>query len=208
MRKARSAFIACRSLRLPEAISEFRVQLDDYDTVTVEALMENQAAIDAVQERIEAMLQDAHILPDGRRVFKTKDGMRVFDEHGQELPPEIIDPMTIDDMKPRWESFSADMNEWERLMQEREQLHDYQAKLDDARERLDSGEITQDELDKLKTVLAEDVPVAVREKLGLEKPQVEIAPAHDATVTAEAALPPDMDALMRQTGFAQGPMMP
>lgn len=170
--------------------------------------MENQAAIDAVQERIEAMLQDAHILPDGRRVFKTKDGMRVFDEHGQELPPEIIDPMTIDDMKPRWESFSADMNEWERLMQEREQLHDYQAKLDDARERLDSGEITQDELDKLKTVLAEDVPVAVREKLGLEKPQVEIAPAHDATVTAEAALPPDMDALMRQTGFAQGPMMP
>lgn len=195
-----------------ESVAEFRVQLDEYDAATVEALMENQVALDAVRERIRLMLEEAHVLEDGRRVFKTKDGTKVYDEYGQEVPPEVIDPDTIADDKPKWEDYKEELDEYGRLAEEREQLLDYQRKLDEARERLDQGEITQDELDTLKADLAADMPDAVRVKLGLEKPQADAAPTPEvqavevaaAQVEAKPALPSNMDDLMQKTGLSPG----
>ena len=45
----------------------------------------------------------AYLLPDGRRVFKTEDGSRVFDEHSIEVTD--FDPETIEDWRPRREAF-------------------------------------------------------------------------------------------------------
>ena len=41
------------------------------------------------------MLAKAYVLDDGRRVFETADGARVYDEFGEFVPPEIIDPDLI-----------------------------------------------------------------------------------------------------------------
>lgn len=195
------------ALATTEAAQEFRVQLDEYDTATVEALMDNGMALDAIRARMDAMLDEAYVLPDGRRVFKTKDGTRVIDENGREVARDVIDPATIDEKKPRWETYRADANEWEQLSKQREQLLEYQVKLDEARERLDKGEITKDELEELKTELAAEMPDAVREKLGVEKPKTESAPAPKANpAEMEAAMPSNMDALMRNTGL--GPAGP
>lgn len=76
-------------------ITAFRVKLDRYDEKTVEALMENRVALEEVQKRLDDMLGKAHVLPDGRRVFKTQDGTRVFDETGLELKADVIDPNAI-----------------------------------------------------------------------------------------------------------------
>jgi hypothetical protein len=62
------------ALATPEQIAAFTVRLDTYDTATVEALLANQEALDAVKARIDDLLLKAHTLPDGRRVFKTEDG--------------------------------------------------------------------------------------------------------------------------------------
>lgn len=177
----------------------FRHQLDDYDARTVEALMDNREAFAQLREKMDRMLGKAHVLPDGRRVFKSEDGQRVFDEHGQQLSLDTIDPNSIDDKKPKWEPFKALLDNATRLDAEQKELLDYQAKLDAARERLDKGEITNGELDQIRTDLATSMPDAVREKLGLEKPKAEVA-AHAAAKTQ--APPNDMDALMRQTGLA------
>ncbi|MEL6933399.1 MAG: hypothetical protein AAFO17_09940 [Pseudomonadota bacterium] len=75
---------------------------------TVEALISNQEALDAVKERIDVILMRAHALEDGRRVFKTEDGTQVFDQFGEEVGPEVIAPEDIDDSAPRWEDFKAE----------------------------------------------------------------------------------------------------
>lgn len=183
----------------PVRIAEFRTRLDRYDTKTVEALMDNQQAIDTVQERIDAMLGKAVVLPDGRRAFRTIDGKKAFDEHGQELGLDVIDPMSIDEKKPTWEAYRDSKLEKVRLMEERGQLLDYQGRLDKARDRLDKGEITERELKELGDRLDADMPEAVRNKLGLEKPQKDAAQKLESEAPS---LPSNMDALMQQTGLA------
>ena len=186
------------AIATPEIIAATRLQWDNYDTRTIEALMDNQEAFDRIRVKLDRMRAEAHTLPDGRRVFKTEDGQRVMDEHGQEVSPDVVDPSMIDNKKPKWEAFKAATDEEVRLTRERQELQDFQAKLDAARERLDKGDITNGELEEIKTDLATSMPDAVREKLGLERPKAEAA----QNVTASGpSLPNDMDALMRQTGF-------
>lgn len=80
-----------------EVIADFRVELDTYDEATTAALQDVVERLDIAQQRVDDILEQAHVLPDGRRVFKTKDGLRVFDEHGVELAPSEIDPDEIAD---------------------------------------------------------------------------------------------------------------
>lgn len=143
-------------------VAEFSVELDTYDTATVEALQENERQLDFVRERIEALLSKAYILPDGRRVFKTEDGLRVFDEHGLELDAETIDPDVIPEQHPRWEAYKPEFDRFQELERERTRLLEYQSELDDAREQLNSGEMTREEYDELRDHLKDTMPEAVR----------------------------------------------
>lgn len=146
----------------------FAVRLQEYDTATVEALMQNEMDLKQVQAGIEQMLGEAYTLPDGRKVFKTMDGKRVFDETGTEMRPDEIKPEQIDDRKPRWETFQAAKTEELRLGQERADLHEYQGKLDTARERLDDPKLTKNELDALDKELADTIPDRARNNLDLK----------------------------------------
>lgn len=156
-------------------LAEFRIELDRYDAAAIAALQENERALIEVRERLDAMLAKAHVLPDGRRVFKTEDGLRVFDEHGNEVDVAIIDPDMIEDWRPRAEGYLEDLERAEVLNAERDIVIAYQQKLDDAREHLDAGDLTQDEFDRLREDLKLEMPDAVREQipeLAAEKPGV------------------------------------
>lgn len=158
-------------------VEEFRGELESYQTATVVALQRNERELEFVRARIDELLSQAHVLPDGRRVFKTKDGLRVFDEHGTELKAETIDPEMIDDARPYWETYKP---EWERrneLEEERRALIDFQEKLDAASTRLDSGEITRDEFDTLRDQLHDDMPASVRAQFpGMDEPSADALP--------------------------------
>ncbi|WP_186388787.1 hypothetical protein [Stappia sp. TSB10P1A] len=140
----------------------FRVELDSYDTATIAALQENERNLMQARERLDELFAKAHVLPDGRRVFKTEDGLRVFDEHGQELSDTTIHPTEIDDKRPRWETARDAIDQYEALTQEREAILTYQQKLDAARERIDAGEISREEFDELRDELKTAMPEAVR----------------------------------------------
>ncbi|MFG1342499.1 hypothetical protein [Xanthobacter autotrophicus] len=199
---AMAAFQA--ALAPPQAVMDYRREVDQLGVRTVEALMEKEEALAAVREKMKAMLGKAHVLPDGRRVFKTEDGQHVFDEHGQQLPPEEIDPGSIDNKKPKWEAFKAEKDQEVRLEAERQQLFDYQARLDAARERLDKGDITNGELDELKADLAAHMPDAVRQKVEAEKPKADAAPAPP---NPAPSLMSDMEGL-RRPGTVVAPSIP
>jgi len=196
-------------LATPEEVTALQVRIDDYDAKTVEALMERRELIDALTNKIDIALAEAHVLPDGRKVFKTKDGLRVVDENGRELAPEMIDPAEVDDKKMRWETFKDLKDRKIALEEEQRQLLEYQTKLDKARERLGEGDITKKELEKIEADLAADMPDAVRKKLGMDEPKADAAPAQEiATAATKNTMPANMDDLMRQTGFGAGPTGP
>jgi hypothetical protein len=149
-----------------QELTDFTVTLNTYDAATIEALQQNEQDIIKVREELTRLLDQAYVLPDGRKVFKTEDGLHVFDEHGVEV--QDIDPETIEPWRPKWETFSAERNALESLSDERQQLFDYQTKLDEARERIEDKDepLTHDALEDLKARLEKDRPEAVKRVLG------------------------------------------
>ncbi|PTM40513.1 hypothetical protein [Bosea sp. 124] len=167
-RRQDAEFFAAMEAALAPAhkIEQFTIKLDRYETATVQALMDNERDTLAVRKEIDAMLLKAHTLEDGRRVFKSEDGVRVFDEHGAELKPADVAPESISDEKPRAEAYFERRTEERRLVEERKGLHDYQTKLDTARERVKDPTLTENELSALDKELGQSVPDRVRKLVG------------------------------------------
>ena len=121
-------------------------------------------------------------------MFKTEDGLRVFDEHGLELDASVVEPDTISDSHPRWEAVKSLLDQRELLEAERTGILGYQSELDDAREQLNSGEMTRKEYDDLRDHLKDAMPEAVRAHVpGLFDDE----PQHER----QAALPQPAEAL-------------
>ena len=159
-------------------MAQFEWKLDSYDAATIEALMENERELQIVQERLEERLEQAIVLPDGRRVFKTEDGMRVMDEFGDEVSPDILSADEIPDHKDRFEPYWRDHTTRVELVREREDLFEYQGKLDRSRERYqqardenEGGAVSRDFLDELDAEIDAATPDRVKRILGQDVPE-------------------------------------
>ena len=158
-----SAFASAAIVAAPPVqIEVFETKLDSYDIAIVAALMGNQEQMDVVTASIADILSRAYVMDDGRRVFKTEDGTQVFDEHGDEVTREELDPGVIGDHVPTWETFSKDRGEKAHLEAERAQIIEFQEQADTARERISQGGISEDELAELDAALSRAMPDAVR----------------------------------------------
>ena len=183
-------FAASAILATADDIEHLRMTLDHYDAATVEALLDNERQLTEVRQQIDVMLGRAYVLPDGRRVFKTEDGLRVFDEHGLELSADDIDPNAIEDWRPRYEGYAEKVEREFELLKEREGLIDYQARVDEARERLDEDGLTKADLADIEADLEASMPLAVQRKLpGFVEPTI---PAAARDFGAAAGLAPDL----------------
>ena len=188
-----------------QQIAAFDAELTTYDTALIEAIMENEAAMKLVEARLEALLMQAFVMEDGRRVFRTEDGTQVFDEFGVELSPDEIDSASIPDHHTSWEDFSDAKEQYNALKQERQALADYQDKLDAAREQLSNGEITEAELDALQAGLSEAMPDAVRAKLPADHPEARAETENTVDeLQAQVARSPSLEGLQGFT--APSPM--
>jgi len=151
------------ALTTPVQVATFKARLDTYDTATVEALMNNERQFAEIRERFQSMLLEAHVLPDGRRVFRTRDGKQVFDEHGWEVSPDTLKADAIDPRRPTWEDLQGARDQEKRIIEERDRLDQYQQKLDEARNKVNEGNLTKEELDQLGKELEKSMPKPVRE---------------------------------------------
>lgn len=166
-------------------IDAFTVKLDRYDTASVEALLANERELEIVTEPIDAALDQAVQLPDGRRVFKSEDGIRVFDEHGKEVSRDEIDPDAIPDYKKAFEPYWSDVQQQRGLQAERAQLHEFQQKLDEARDRLDDKDLRADALDDLERDIDSATPDRVRKLMGEDPAQDQDGPTRQREPSAE-----------------------
>lgn len=163
------------ALATDEQIFQFQAKLDSYRTATVESLMENERQLVAVRKRLDEMLAKAYVLPDGRRVFKTEDGLRVFDEHGVELSADDIDPDEIEDWRPRADGYLEDRQAEAALEQDREKRLDLLDWIDAAEERIDAGDLTVEDIADIEKELEAASPVDIRHSVAGIKPE-DIAP--------------------------------
>ncbi len=158
-------------------IQAFEAKLDTYDAATVTALMENQKQLDTVNAQIEAMLAQAYVMEDGRRVFKSEDGSRVIDEHGKDVSPDELDFDLIDSNLPTAEDFEKNIDISVKLEARKNELVEYQEKLDDARERVSEGHLSAEDIEELNAELLEDMPEPVQAHVpGMEKTTPDPAP--------------------------------
>lgn len=174
-------------------IAAFRTELDTYDSAVVEALLENEEALRIARQARDDILMRAYVLPDGRRVFRTEDGQRVFDEHGADVTAEIS-PEEIDPSLTSWEKFQDADQSVQDLEAERQDLLDFQQRVDDARQRLDEGGLTADDLDEMRAELEADMPDAVRARIDPDAPAPNTPDPTDPAPNGHAL---DLDA-MRQ----------
>ena len=169
-------------------VQQFQAKLDVYDEATVKALMENTQALEAVNERIQEKLGHAHTLEDGRKVFKSEDGTWAIDEDGKELGATTNDMDTIPKTKVTAEEYKADIEERNQLNTERQNILDYQEKLDDARERSTSDDFSKEELDALDMELETEMPMAVKRQLPDYDPSQETDLKSEFSTTASPAI--------------------
>lgn len=127
-------------------IAEFTERLDSLRAATVESLMENEEKLAKIQKRLDEKLANAYVLPDGRRVFKTKDGQRVFDEHGMEVSAEEIDRDLIEDWRPDANGYFIDLKDKRLTYHDSERKLQALERMDDMEERIGQGNMTQDDL--------------------------------------------------------------
>jgi len=171
----------------PIEIEAFKVDLDQYDALTVEAIMENREILDRLYLERDALLDNAYQLDDGTYVFKTEDGTRVIDKEGNIVSATVIDPDMIGDRHTtaeQWETITGSIKKHEAIDQ---RLMDYQEKLDAARERVDSGELTQDQFEDVRDGIEKDMPIEVRRKLPDYDPSQETDLKGDFTATVKQA---------------------
>ncbi len=145
-----------------ENIARFEQRLTEYEELTVRQIIELRERLDKLLEEREVLLENAYTLPDGTRVFKSTDGVSVFDIDGNRVSRDVIDPSMIGDDKTSWEAFSANKNLIEQTNIRLNEALEFQEELDDMREQLDKDGLTAGELDDLEQRLERSVPMSIR----------------------------------------------
>jgi len=108
-------------------------------------------------------------MEDGHRVFLTEDQTQAFDENGTEVTRDEFDFGLVPKNSPTWKTIMRARSEKDTLLAdykaanvEREQILEFQEKVDAARERVADGKMSNDELDDLGGELSEATPASVK----------------------------------------------
>lgn len=142
-------FESAALLASQEQVAAFNARLDSYEARIVEELLANEERLAELRRQRDELLNQAFVLPDGRRVFKSEDGQRVFDECGTELAPDDVDPHQIPDGLPTSEAFLRGVEADQSLMERNAALQDGLDRIADAREHGNEDGVSAEALDAI-----------------------------------------------------------
>lgn len=166
----------------PTQIKTFQSDLDTFDVSIIDALLEIEEKLDVLYADREALLAQAYVLDDGRRVFKSDDGTYVVDERGQAINPDEVDPDQVPDQLSRYSTFEGVNEEIDALKAEKQALHDALERNDSAREWAGEPGRTVEEIEAKRQDLLDDLPASARAKLDIND-----EPSHDIEQAAQSA---------------------
>lgn len=134
--------------------------------LTIEDIRKLQDLLGVVKADHQVLLNNAYVLSNGQRVFRTIDGEKVYTEDGVELDKDIIDPDLIGDDKTFHETHQKSLKKIERIEKKLLSKHRKLKALDLDAEALNSDDLTVEKLDgiqgrlelsKLDTTLKEEL---------------------------------------------------
>lgn len=180
-----------------ERIAQFRQRIDLFDHANLAALRESDEKLQAAQQKRHDIRERAYEVTkaDGTAVKVYRDNEIVRDDGGSIVSPEIVDTDEIPASYPTW----AQRLDAERDVRQAQQAYDevveYRELLNSARERLEDGKLSAEEVDELDIALVKDMPDAVRRHyedpaLPAQSQATGHAQAETATPTFETDLRP------------------
>ncbi|MBP7339537.1 hypothetical protein [Niveispirillum sp.] len=120
----------------------------------------NRLALQEADDDLRRIEEEATTLPDGRRVYLSRDGKHAYYEDGTLMSEE-------DKAAVQWRPNAADWETRQEAIRQREEIERYQQRIEAARQRLQGakpGTMSQEELEKIEEDLQRDVPDSVRRK--------------------------------------------
>ena len=147
-----------------EALARVRRDLDIADQAAAQALAEIHELLAENERRRQTLLDRAVRLEDGTAVFLTEDGQSVVDEHGRVVDDDVAAALPAEDLRarPRWESLERINGDDERLHAEVEAIREDNERRAEARTRIESGDMSLEELEALERELDAAIPERVR----------------------------------------------
>lgn len=170
-------------------LAAFHEQLDRYDTATVQALMENEQQLDAVRKQEDELQRNAYTLPDGRKVFRTEDGVHIYDQSGTEVAD--IDPQSIPRSFSSWDKIESARTRKTEIEERRTAILDFQQRNDSAQKKLAKGGATSEDITKMGEALKDAMPEEVRHELGDAVPAQVVQPPTYGRAVAQSGVTPD-----------------
>lgn len=145
-----------------EKIDILGERITQFKQLTIEEIMFLQGKLDSLLVQREAMLDKAFVLEDGTRVFKTLDGTAVFDEFGNSVGNEFVDPNLIGNDLPNWEAFSQNTRDINSAKAGLTEKIEFLGELDELEDALGQDDLTEDQLNDLEERLEAAIPESTR----------------------------------------------
>lgn len=181
-------------------IKAFETKLDMYHEASTQALIDNQIAYELLQEqlllidaRLEGIWKHANVMDDGRRVFLNSERSQAYDEFGTEISNDeySYDNFAADHYPV--DSFLVDLKERGKVHEamkdnriERDKIHAFEGKIEEAHERIEEGNISEEDLEEMDADLIEAMPDSVKANIP-ELNLAENAPAVQKSFSAHAS---------------------
>ena len=161
-------------------LQSFQNMLDDYETKATQRILELQNQLDQQLSKQREMLENAYVLPDGRRVFKYKDENKVIDEFGKNVSSDVIDANKIPDHHPHGEAYKANIDNIAQTRKDTKETIKFRDRVNEMQEELEQGKVSKDRLEDLKSEFDDIIPDSLRPEkhVHLEAPEIK-APASD-----------------------------
>ena len=187
MRMIRQAF----GISLEDRIEKLSHNLTIAETASYEALIEAQEVRDFAAQALKALQANAHVHPDGRRVYLSKDGSYAIDENLERLTDEQKTQVEWKPGAPTAEKYEDAFKNHDAAVKELKEIEQYRAKLDKIDERIENGNVTSDqELNELDIVM-NDMPATIKTRMGQQSKGSSFAPATPSPnqLTVQPAVP-------------------
>ena len=157
MRMIRQAF----GMSLEDRIEKLSHNLTLAETASYESLIEAQEVRDFAAQALKALQANAHVHPDGRRVYLSKDGAYAIDENMDLLSQEDMTKIEWQRDKPTAQQFVYRRNDLMRADQNLQATATFNNELEEAQRAFQNGEITTheqaDKIDNLFNTMPDSV---------------------------------------------------
>ncbi|MCV6575106.1 MAG: hypothetical protein OIF58_05160 [Cohaesibacter sp.] len=171
-----------------QEVAVFRARLDDYEERATKHILALQRKLDQEMVEKNAMLDQAYILDDGRRVFKIHDEQRVIDEFGQDVSPDIIVPDEVPNHHPDGKLFIGTLNSLSKTHEALEKTIKFRDRVNEMQDEVDQGKISKDRLQELEQEFEDIMPDILKTENAAPEQKSEAAPDREVKTDPQITL--------------------